>query len=323
MKKLNLYSRFRNSSLTSFIRLSLLFVFLITFSACKSIPAGNEVSAIELLDNESSFYIAIPQAVDYDLIVRVIQNNVSLSQSDAKLLADRISKVYCGLNKTKNHTEIQVALDGSIPQKYIASSLKPKNGWTVEKYSPEKSLNVYPLYTYDTMTFAFPSESVACLGRDVKKMVDTYDKLFTMLPSEVIENMSGDETFTDSNDSSSLSSSSSLSPQLYNFLDSAKDEIRFCANKPQSFLTLLTGAQLDLKLIDVYGSFVPDPNFDTQYLLNFTFNFKNETYMKAGKTLLTLAFGLTNAQSLVVGQNTLQINGIKIDKKQLYKLLVI
>ena len=45
--------------------------------------------------------------------------------------------------------------------------------------------------------------------------------------------------------------------------------------------------------------------------------------MKAGKTLLTLAFGLTDSQSITINDNSLEIKGIKISKEQLYKLLIL
>lgn len=299
----------------------LFLIICVLFFSCKSVPVGNDVSAIELLDNESSFYIAIPKAADQDLITRIIQSNVEISEKDAKTLSDRIDKVYCGLNRSKNHTEIQVAVDTSIPQKYIPSILNSKNGWTVTKYTPENSVNVYPLYSYNGMTLAFPSDKLACLGRDVEKMLSVYDKLSTIFISEAtLENI---EDLNEIINTEEEENSYGLAPELYAFLEGAEDEIRFCANKPQSFLTLLTGAQLDLKLIDVSGSFVQDPNLEKQYILNLTFNFKNETYLKAGKSILSLAFGLTNSQSEIIGGTILKINGIRIDKNQLYKLIVI
>ncbi len=288
------------------------FAAFISFSAlffsCKSLPAGNDVSAIELLDNESSFYIAIPKNADQDLITRIIQNNIEISEKDAKTLSDRIEKVYCGLNRSRNSTEIQVAVDASIPQKYIPSLLNTKNGWTVSKFVPENSSNVYPVYSSQGINLAFPSDKLVCLGRDVENMLSTYDRLYTAEPVYAEEL---DEE----------AEAKKLAPELYAFLEGADSEIRFCANKPQSFLTILTGAQLDLKLIDVSGVFIQDPKLDRQYILNLTFNFKNETFLKAGKSLLTLAFGLTNSQSEIIGSTTLKINGIKIDKNQLYKLL--
>ncbi|MDY4831202.1 MAG: hypothetical protein SO161_01595, partial [Treponema sp.] len=102
----------------------------------------------------------------------------------------------------------------------------------------------------------------------------------------------------------------------------AENEIRFCANKPQSFLTILTGAKLDLKLKEVSGVFVQDDKHENQYILDLKFHFLNDKYLKAGKTLLTLAFGLTNSQSIIVGNNELQIKGIKLDKNQLIKLFL-
>ena len=62
----------------------------LVFSSCKSIPqvTGRKVEALELLDNESSFYIAIPTAADSDLIERIIKNNVTnISDSDAKAIS--------------------------------------------------------------------------------------------------------------------------------------------------------------------------------------------------------------------------------------------
>ena len=80
---------------------------------------------------------------------------------------------------------------------------------------------------------------------------------------------------------------------------------------------------LDLKLFDVQGAFFTDENFPSQYVLDITFNFKNSKYLKAGKTLLTLAFGLTDSQSITINDNSLEIKGIKISKEQLYKLLIL
>ena len=84
----------------------------------------------------------------------------------------------------------------------------------------------------------------------------------------------------------------------------------------------MTGAKLDLKLKEVSGVFVQDEKHENQYILNLKFMFKNEKYLKAGKTLLTLAFGLTNSQSIIVETDELQINGIKLDKNQLIKLFL-
>ena len=301
MKKHNLFCWLSLSKPLCFISI----ILSLLLFGCKSAPVGRAVDPIELLDNNSSFYIAIPKAADSVLINRIIQNNVQgLSESDAKMISDRVNKIYCGLERKKNHVDIQASIDGNIPVKYIPKGLNSKNGFSVQKYTPAESNLNFDIYSNESIDLSFPSQNLCCLGRDVQGMLTKYDSLLT-LPADYTEIVS------------------ELSPELIEYLKGAENEIRFFANKPQSFLTILTGAQLDLKLIDVKGSFVTDPKFENQYLLNIDFNFKNEMFMKAGRTLLTLAFGLTNSQSIVYGEAGLQINGIKLDKKQLYKLLVL
>lgn len=272
---------------------------------CKSAPVGRAVDPIELLDNNSSFYIAIPKAADSVLINRIIQNNVQgLSESDAKMISDRVNKIYCGLERKKNNVDIQASIDGNIPLKYIPKGLNAKNGFSVQKYTPAESNLTYDIYSNKSIDLSFPSANLCCLGRDVQWMLTKFDTLSKLPPDDC-------EIISD------------LSQELIEYLKGAETEIRFYANKPQSFLTILTGTQLDLKLIDVKGSFITDPKHENQYLLDIDFMFKNETFMKAGKAMLTLAFGLTNSQSEVYDGCGLKITGIRLDKKQLYKLLVL
>jgi hypothetical protein len=149
---------------------------------------------------------------------------------------------------------------------------------------------------------SFPSENLACVGRDLEGMLTKYDTL-SKLPAEDTTELYSD-----------------LDSELTSYLKGAASEIRFFANKPQSFLTILTGASLDLRLIDVKGSFKTDPKHANQYFLDLDFRFKNGTYLKAGKTLLVLAFGLTNSQEEIIGDSELIIHDIRLDKEQLYKL---
>ena len=185
--------------------------------------------------------------------------------------------------------------------------LTKKNGWNSAKIIPQDSATQYNLYSISNENFSidmsFPSTNLAILGRDVPKMLSRFDFL-SKLPSDDFEI----NTIIDKN--------------LADFLNGTENEIRFCANKPQSFLTILTGAKLDLKLKEVSGVFVQDEKHENQYILDLRFLFKNEKYLKAGKTLLTLAFGLTNSQSVIIGTDELQINGIKLDKNQLIKLFL-
>jgi hypothetical protein len=278
-------------------------LFLLLLAGCKSAPAGRPVDPLELIDDQSSFYIAVPRQADNVLIERIITGFYKdASDSDAKMIADRVNKVYCGLNRSKHGTEVQTSIDGSIPQKYIPKVLSAKNGWVTSEYTPKDSASKYKIYS-GPVEMTFPSAKIACAGRNLEGMLDKFDSL-SALPAD---------------DSTELYSD--LDKELTSYLKGAESEIRFYANKPQSFLTILTGAQLDLKLIDVKGSFTTDPKHPNQYLLDLDFNFKNGTFLKAGKTLLTLAFGLTNSQEEIVGDNKLIIHGIRIDKQQLYKLL--
>ncbi len=285
--------------------LILLNLSLIFLAGCKSLPAGRIVDPIELLDNSSAFYIAIPKEADTVLIQRMIKNNVrNLSDSDAKLITDKVNKIYCGLNRSRNFLEIQASIDSSIPVNLASKIMNKKNGWTVTKYKPESSIVEYPVYTYEDIDLAFPNASITCLGRDIEQMLNKYDTLSSM-PAE------------DTN------IYSDLPDDLTDYLKGAENEIRFYANKPQSFLTILTGANLDLRLIDVKGSFVTDPKHENQYLLDLDFNFKSDKFRKAGRALLTLAFGLTNSQAEEIDFSELKISGIRIDKQQLYKILVL
>lgn len=294
-----------------FQKFYVIFVFcLITVFAagCKTVPAARTVSAVELLDDESAFYIAIPSSVDRVLIQKIIKNYVpTLSDSNVMMICDKIDTVYCGISNKKNQMDFQCVISGNIPVNMMSKVLTKKNGWNSAKIIPKDSATQYNLYSISNENFSidmsFPSTNLAILGRDVPKMLSRFDFL-SKLPSDDFEI----NTVIDKN--------------LADFLNGAENEIRFCANKPQSFLTILTGAKLDLKLKEVSGVFVQDEKHENQYILDLRFLFKNEKYLKAGKTLLTLAFGLTNSQSVIIGTDELQINGIKLDKNQLIKLFL-
>ncbi len=82
--------------------------FLLLLAGCKSAPAGRPVDPLELIDAESSFYIAVPRAADNVLIERIITGFYEqASETDAKMIADHVNKVYCGLNRSKHGTEVQ------------------------------------------------------------------------------------------------------------------------------------------------------------------------------------------------------------------------
>lgn len=281
-------------------------VLSLIFLGCKSMPSGTgrKVRAAELLDNSSGFYIAIPKSADADLIERIIKNSVTgISDSDVRLISGRIDKIYCGLNRRKNHVDIQAAIDASVPVRMIPRILSVRNGWDRHAYVAGSS-NQYDVYSYDSLEMAFPSAEICCIGRGMPFMLEKFDAI-SRLPSD---------------DSTALHE---IPGNLFDYLEGAADEIRFYALTPQSFLTILTGTQLNLNLVEVRGCFAQDPKFQSQYILNLNFAFKNETMLKAGRAILMLAFGLTNSQGIEERGNELAIKGIKLDKNQLYKLLAL
>lgn len=299
MKKHNRARRY-----AGFISASIILLLGLLLAGCNSVPAGGRpVDPLELIDAESSFYMAIPKAADNVLIERIITGFYpEISESDAKMIADRVNKVYCGLNRSRHGTEFQASIDGNVPQKFLPKVLNSKKGFVVSDYTPSGSAVNYKIYS-GQVEMAFPSDKIGCVGRNIEGMLDKYDSL-SKLPADDVTELYSD-----------------LNKDLTSYLKDAETEIRFFANKPQSFLTILTGAQLDLKLIDVKGNFKTDPKHQNQYLLTLDFRFKNGTFLKAGKTLLVLAFGLTNSQEEIIGDSELIIHDIRMDKQQLYKLL--
>lgn len=309
MTKNGVYVLKKHNRINSYFLFFQLAVIFFLAASCKSVPVAREVNAIELLDDKSAFYITLPSSADTKLIERIIKNNVpGISDSNVKLICEKINKVYCGINRSKNQMEFQSVLEGNIPVNMMSKVLSKKNGWTSKSVKSGENQLEYKLYNISNdkinLDMAFPSNKIACIGRNVQDMIVRYDTLVN-LP---VENNQLDTL---------------IDEELTEYLTGSDNEIRFFANKPQSFLTILTGVKLDLKLKSVKGAFIQDVDHENQYILNLHFDFLNEKFLKAGKTLLTLAFGLTNSQSIVIGTDILEINGIKLDKEQLYKLLVL
>ena len=144
LKKLN-WRLVRHAELVS---ASIIFSLGLLLAGCKAAPAGRPVDALELIDDQSSFYIAVPKAADNVLIERIITGFYkAASEADAKMIADRVNKVYCGLNRSRQGTEVQASIDGNIPRKYLPKVLNEKNGWIVSDYSPSDSAAHYKFYT--------------------------------------------------------------------------------------------------------------------------------------------------------------------------------
>lgn len=296
----------------SFFRAIFLFFSFFLFSCKTSVNVSNEVNPLDLIDNKSSFYISIPVQQDVNLVQKMIKSNVpSLSDKNALEIAERTQIIYAGLNKKRKKTEIQLAGKCSIPKIALSNVFTKKNGWQTENISfplNEKKQKNYSVYSQKGFDISFPNEHTAVLGRDVKEMIENFHYLSNP------ENQSSKQK--------EKNSSLRLPPQIYEWL-SDSSEVRFYAEKPQSFLSTLTGAALDLKLVYVKGLMVTDPKNDRQYLMDLEFEFKNPKLVTAARGVLTLALGLTDSEVSQPEPNHLLISDIKINKEQLYKILVI
>jgi len=268
--------------------------------ACKSAPAVYQVEPLDLLDSENAFFLAVPKSVDPSLIEQVIRDNVpNISDKNVNQIVERLDKLYVGLMSNKKTTTYQCAVSCNIPTSFVPNIFSKKNGFSHTEYKP--ALTKFDIYSNETITVSVPDSNLLLMGRNIPIMLDSY---------------------VEYKNNGYLENAALLDDEYhYDFLKGCRDEIRFFANKPQSFLTILTGVNLDLKLEWVDGSMKRDPKNEDQYIMDLCFNFKNSKFVKAGKAVLTLAFGLTDSSNEMDSPTVLRISGIKIKKNQIYKLL--
>ncbi len=284
---------------------SLILFFLISLFSCKSLPNLTVVKAPDLLNNKKNFYISIPSAADPELIKFIIKSNIeNISDSDVDEIVSRIDRAYAGLNADNKNPRLQLAIDSNIPVKYIPKILTKKNGWEVKEFTGPTSGSKYGIFSQNEIVMAFPSDKLTLLGEDVEGMVTQYDEVHSILAEDSVG-----MTFEN------------IDKLTYSWITESSSEIRFITNKPETFLLMLTGQKLTLQLNTVRGSFVCDPKNDNQYILDFIFEFKNEKAAKAGKVMLSFAFGLADGDDNSLKTTEVKIDGIKLSKKQLYDIL--
>lgn len=304
MKKL------KGIKLTKFFVSLLSLIFFFSFWSCKSAPELSEVDPLDLIDNQSHFYLRIPKSVDPKLVGRMLKNNLKgLSDSDAEKVTERIDTIYIGLEKSRKVTKFQLASSCYFPQIAVKTAFSKKNGWTSDKLTLQdkngKSFD-YQVYSNSEILASFPSTQIACLGERVPSMVEKYHNLSQFITPDVTSNLNQDIK------------------DWLSYEDGIKDnQIRFFASKPQSFLTILTGANLNFKLIYVKGNMINDPESDNQYLMQLEFEFRDSRVVPAAKAMLSVAFGLTDSEVTMTSDTHLIISKIKINKNQLYKIFVI
>lgn len=269
-----------------------------------------DVNPLDMLDNNSSFYMRIPSSIDSELIERMLQSNVKgLSESDSKKVSGRIDTVYIGMKKTKRSVDFQISSLCNFPKVAVASAFTKKNGWNSAKLSLDDPMGKeisYTVYDNQGLFASFPSVNAACLGRSVPDMIEKYHFLSQKMSSDSIV---------------------PLNPEIRSWLcyedDIPDNQVRFYAATPQSFLTTLTGANLNFKLIYVRGILENDPKNENQYLMQLEFEFRDYRVVPAAKAMLSVAFGLTDSDVSMNSETHLTISKIKINKQQLYKILVI
>lgn len=293
-----------------------LYALAAVFFGCKTLSVPRtEVSALSLLDGKSAFYLKAPAAVDRDLIMRMILSGVQgVSQSDAERIAARVDTVYAGLNRSARKTEFQIAASCDVPKAFLPYVFSTKNGWKARKVSfPQKDCvggagSIYAVFNNGAIDAAFPSEKIACIGRGVESMIDTFDSLAFSCYN--LKNTAETEKTALDNDTAA-------------WLSGGDTEIRFIALSPQSFLTVLTGANLNFKLVSVRGKMKNDPQNASQYTADLEFEFFDKKFIPVAKGALSLAFGLTDSDVVLETPTHLKVSRIKIDKKSLYKILVL
>ncbi|MBP3710709.1 MAG: hypothetical protein J6I73_09990 [Treponema sp.] len=276
---------------------------LAAFISCKSAPQSTDVKPLDLLDDASAFYIKLPKKTDPVLVERILRSGVEgLDESDAKIIASHIDTIYTGIARSRRETTMQAAISGSVPKKIVQSLLKKHADWNQNEMKIEESGRKYFYYTsaVSDMQLAFPSNKIACVAKDVSPMLADFDS------------HSFAEDF-----------SHRVSDAVYEWLGDAGSDIRFYAPNPLSFLTILTGANLNLQLNYVCGSMITDAQHDDQYIMSIEFDFYNTKVVNTGKAMLALAFGLTNSQVTQNSPANITVSGIKIRKQQLYKLFLL
>lgn len=288
------------------------------FLGCKTLPTAavqKEVDALKLLDGNSAFYIKIPAAVDRDLVSRMVLSSVKeISENEAEQIAGRVNTVYAGLTRKFSKSEIQISASCDVPEIFLPRIFSVKNGWKLRKlsFSEKMPANVYTVYNNGSLDVSFPSKKIACIGRSVEEMLARYDAILSGDDDSFAKNITAGENNSDLPDSA-----------VYDWLSSGEDEIRFSAVAPQSFLTVLTGANLNFKLLYVRGKMVKSPQNDSHYLMDLEFEFADRKFVPAAKGALSLAFGLTDSNVILETPTHLTVTHIKIEKNALYKILVL
>lgn len=263
------------------------------------------VNPLDLLDNDSGFYLKIPTAADADLVAELLQKYADGLSAEDAAAAKRIDTVYAGLNRSRHSTDFQIAAACSIPKIAVSKIFSKKNGWNQERIplpDPSGAETTYTVFSRAALRAAFPSERIAVVGRGVPSMVGQYHALSFHLEETPQPPLDG---------------------RIYSWLSVPETDIRFFAAKPLSFLTVLTGANLNFKLAYACGILAASSRRNDQYIMQLEFEFRDSRIVPAAKGALGVAFGLTDSNIVQDSATHLTVSHINIQKEQLRAMLAL
>ena len=288
--------------------------FVLSFEEKVTLLSYSQRGSLLFVGTEKSTYIfhastgtLINEIKDFPYSISLVKTG--LSEKNAEKVSERIDTVYVGLARHRKSTEYQLSASCDFPKAALSAAFSKKNGWKAEPlFLPDadgKKVG-YTIYDNSAVQVSFPSSDIVCAGRAVPLMVEQFHDRVNSLP---------------------LETDSPLLPDVHSWLEYEgglkNEEIRFFAAKPQSFLTMLTGAQLNFQLVYVRGIMENDPLNDRQFRMQLEFEFRDKRLVPAARGALTVAFGLTDSEVLRETETHLTIRNIKINKNQLYGILVL
>lgn len=274
-----------------------LVAFVEIFSACKTLMPLVGVHPLDLLSNDSHFYVKLPKASDSELLIHLLQNALPiLDEAGAKFIASRINTLYAGISRNRRGSVLEASVFGTIPKNTVQSLMQKKTDWKQQniKLAPDRSYDMYASPSAG-IQLAIASHTIACIAENVEPMIKEFDEHAFL----------GKTTHA-------------LDEVIYNWMSDTGNDIRFYAPNPMSFLTVLTGTNLNLQLNYVKGSIVKADA--SEYNVSLDFDFNNTKVVRAGIALLSLAFGLTNSQVVQTSASGISISNIKIGKETLMKI---
>ncbi|MBQ9238340.1 MAG: hypothetical protein IJ191_03370 [Treponema sp.] len=275
------------------------------FVCCRSVPVPERsaVHPFDLLDDGGSFYLSLSPETDADLTERIVATYFSGARKSA---VSRVARVYAGFYHSRSSRTLQVAASGALPTRMLSVLFPKRAGWkpqvlTVSAPETTATERTYRYYARDDIQISIPSDTIACISPDVTRMLRRYDSI----------------------SHGGVSDGPQLSADVRDWLCDETNEIRFYAGSPLSFLTMLTGAHLNVRLAYVKGTMVVDAAVPDSYRVTLEFEFKDPRMLTVGQALLTLAFGLSDGSAVRNSPTNMVISEINVKKEQLYRLFLL